>query len=401
VGDRVTALPGWARWSSAGEDAPWTVGIEEEVMLLEPDGWALASRIDDVLPALSTEVAEHAAAETHGSAIELASRPHATAGAAAQELEGLRERLEGDLAPLGLRAGVAGTHPFAQWTDVRVSGGPRYQSIYDSMRELARREPTFALHVHVAVPGAEAAVDALRGLRAHLPVLLGLSANSPFWQGRDTGLASARTPVFSTFPRTGIPRPFASYADYVEAVDVLVRCEAIPEPTFLWWDARLQPRFGTLEVRVMDAQTRAPDTAALAALVQCIVRLEATEGFASPRQALAMEVLDENRFLASRDGTRAMLIDVDGDARIPMADMLEALLVACAPHARDLGCEAELAGVRGLLDDPGDERQRRRGGVARGDPVGDALGTVVEALAADFTGSRATASGAPGAGEQR
>jgi len=397
----VTALPGWARWSSAGEDAPWTVGIEEEVMLLEPDGWALASRIDDVLPALSTEVAERAAAETHGSAIELASRPHATAGAAAQELEDLRERLEGDLAPLGLRAGVAGTHPFAQWTDVRVSGGPRYQSIYDSMRELARREPTFALHVHVAVPGAEAAVDALRGLRAHLPVLLGLSANSPFWQGRDTGLASARTPVFSTFPRTGIPRPFASYADYVEAVDVLLRCEAIPEPTFLWWDARLQPRFGTLEVRVMDAQTRAPDTAALAALVQCTVRLEATEGFASPRQALAMEALDENRFLASRDGTRAMLIDVDGDARIPMADTLEALLVACAPHARDLGCEAELAGVRGLLDDPGDERQRRRGGVARGDPVGDALGTVVEALAADFTGSRAAASGTPGAGEQR
>ena len=113
-------------------------------------------------------------------------------------------------------------------------------------------------------------------------MLLALSANSPFWQGRDTGLASARTPVFSTFPRTGIPRPFASYAEYVEAIDVLVRCEAIPEPTFLWWDARLQPRFGTLEVRVMDAQTRAPDTAALAALVQCIVRLEATEGFASP-----------------------------------------------------------------------------------------------------------------------
>jgi carboxylate-amine ligase len=145
-------------------------------------------------------------------------------------------------------------------------------------------------------------------------------------------------------------------------------------------------------------QTRAPDTAALAALVQCLVRLEATEGFASPRQALAMEVLDENRFLASRDGTRAMLIDVDGDARIRWPDVLEALLVACAPACTRPRLRGGARRVRGLLDDPGDERQRRRGGVARGDPVGDALGTVVEALAADFTGSRATASGAPGAG---
>jgi len=395
----VTALPRWAQWSAAGAESPWTVGIEEEVMLLEPDGWALASRIDEVLPALSEEVAERAAAETHGSAIELASRPHCTAAAAGRELEALRVRLEADLAPLGLRAAVAGTHPFAEWTDVTVSAGARYQSIYDSMRELARREPTFALHVHVAVPGPEAAVDALRGLRAHLPVLLALSANSPFWQGRDTGLASARTPVFSTFPRTGIPRPFGSYEEYVEAIDVLVRCDAIPEPTFVWWDARLQPRFGTLEVRVMDAQTRAPDTAALAALVQCVVRLEATEGFATRRQAHAMEALDENRFLASRDGTGAALIDVDGDRRRPMVEMLEALLEACAPHARDLGCEAELAGVRTIADLPGDERQRQRAGVERGDQVGAALGTVVEELAAEFTASCAAPAG-PGAAQR-
>ena len=124
------------------------------------------------------------------------------------------------------------------------------------MRELARREPTFALHVHVAVPDAEIAVRACNAMRAHLPVLLALSANSPFWQGRDSGLASARTPVFQAFPRTGIPREFATYAEYVEAIDVLMRCGAIPEPTFIWWDVRLQPRFGTLEVRIMDAQTR-------------------------------------------------------------------------------------------------------------------------------------------------
>ena len=143
------------------------------------------------------------------------------------------------------------------------------------MRELARREPTFGLHVHVAVPDPETALRALNAIRGHLPVLLALSANSPFWQGRDSGLASARTPIFQAFPRTGPPRRFSGYADYVEAIDVLVRCDAIPEPTFLWWDARLQPRFGTLEVRIMDSQIRVADTAAIAALVQCLVRLEA------------------------------------------------------------------------------------------------------------------------------
>ena len=123
------------------------------------------------------------------------------------------------------------------------------------MRELARREPTFGLHVHVGVPDAEAAIHAANRLRTHIPLLLALSVNSPFWQGRDTGLASARTPLFQAFPRVGIPRAFTDYAEYVEAVDVLIRCDAVPEPTFLWWDVRPQPRFGTVEVRIMDAQT--------------------------------------------------------------------------------------------------------------------------------------------------
>ena len=298
----MNVLPGWAHWNPSTAAAPWTVGMEEEVMLVDPDDWSLASRIDDVLPALSRRVAAAASAETHGSALELASRPHPTAAAAAAELADLRAGLAADLAPLGLRAAVSGTHPFAVWSDVEVSRDPRYQSIYESMRELARREPTFALHVHVAVPDAEAAVRALRGVRVHVPLLLALSANSPFWQGRDTGLATARVPIFDAFPRVGIPRAFGSYEEYVDTIEVLLRGRAFPEPTFLWWDVRLQPRFGTLEVRVMDAQTRVADNAALAALVQCVVRLEATDGDAGAVFEAHPEVLDENRFLATRDG---------------------------------------------------------------------------------------------------
>jgi carboxylate-amine ligase len=385
VGDAVSPLPVWAAWSPEGTGAPWTLGLEEEVMLLDPRDWSLASRIDDVLPVLSAEVAAAAAAETHGSAVELFTRPHATAAAAAAELATLRAGLAADLEPLGLRAAVAGTHPFAQWNEVEVSAGERYQSIYDSMRELARREPTFALHVHVAVPDPEAAVRALRGLRVAVPLLLALAANSPFWQGRDTGLASARVPVFGTFPRVGIPRPFSSYAQYVEAIDVMLRCGAFPEPTYLWWDVRLQPKLGTIEVRIMDAQTRAVDNAALAALVQCIVRLEATEGYADEAIASRPEVLDENRFLASRDGMRAEFIDPGAGGRRPVRAMLEELLAACAPHAAALGCEQELAAVPGLADEPGYGRQRMLAGVPQGEAVGSGLGMLVCALAADFS----------------
>ncbi len=385
----MNALPAWAEWNAAAAATPWTVGIEEEVMLLDPRDWSLASRIDDVLPALSGPVAARAAAETHGSALELFTRPHATAAGATAELAELRARLAADLAPLELRAAVAGTHPFAQWSEVEVSTGARYQSIYDSMRELARREPTFALHVHVAVPDAEAAVCALRGLRVHVPLLLALAANSPFWQGRDTGLASARVPVFGTFPRVGIPRPFATYADYVEAVDVLLRCEAFPEPTFLWWDVRLQPKLGTIEVRIMDAQTRVGDNAALAALVQCAVRLDATEGWVDEAIASRPEVLSENRFLAMRDGMRAEFLDPRRETRRPVRDLLDELLVACGPHAAALGCEAELAAVRTLAAEPGDHRQRILAGVRQGEAVGPGLGMLVCALAGEFTAGRA------------
>jgi glutamate---cysteine ligase / carboxylate-amine ligase len=372
-------LPEWARWRAAGR--PWTIGLEEEVMLLDPDG-APAWRSEDVLRAAPDALARHTRGETHGLALELATDPHATVAAAASQLRHLRAALAATVHGLGLSAAVAGTHPLVRAEEVEVSPGARYQYLHATMRELARREPTFALHVHVAVPDAEQAVRAFDGVRAHIPVLLALAANSPFAGGADSGLASARTPVFQAFPRTGIPRAFASYAGYVEAVDVLVRCGAIPEPTFIWWDVRLQPRLGTLEVRVMDAQTRIRDTAALAALVQCLVRLEALEGFAEPALRDAPEVLDENRFLAARDGIAARLVDPARDRCVPASGRLATLVDACRPHARALGCERELALLAGLAGDPGAARQR----AIAAEPSG--LPGLVHALQGDFSPPR-------------
>jgi carboxylate-amine ligase len=380
----MTATAHWADWSPAGREAPWTVGIEEEVMLLEPNAWNLTSRSEEVLAALPEEMTERTQAETHGSALELATEPHPDVGGAIAQLRRLRGGLADVLEPLGVRAAVAGTHPFTLWEDVEVSPGARYQFLYSSLRELARREPTFGLHVHVAVPNPEQAVRAYNRMRAHLPILLALSGNSPFWQGRDTGLCSMRTPLFQAFPRVGIPREFRSYGDYVEGIDVLLRCDAFPEPTFLWWDVRLQPRFGTLELRVMDAQTRVADTAAIAALVQCLVRLEALEGHAGHALVTRPEVLEENRFIAARDGMEALLIDPGLERRRPAREWVEELLAACTPHAAELGCTDELELVRALAATTGAMRQRSRAGRGQAPQ----LGRLMRALHADFTSAR-------------
>ncbi|HEX2102605.1 MAG TPA: YbdK family carboxylate-amine ligase [Solirubrobacteraceae bacterium] len=344
----------WAVWQRS---APYTVGLEEELMLLDARDFSLAQRSDDVLPRLPAELVAHVSAETHQAVIELATRPHPTVGAAVAELRELRARLGAELAGMGLAVAGSGTHPFALWTETQVSPASRYQVILRTMADLARREPTFALHVHVGVPDPERAMRLLNRLRAHLPLLLALSANSPFWQGRATGLASTRTPVFGMFPRTGIPRRFASYGDWVDTVDALLRCGAFPEPTFLWWDIRPQPALGTVEVRVMDAQSRVEETAGLVALVQAAARLELEDGFAPPDVAGTDVVLAENRFLAARDGIEAELLDPEAGRTVPVRDALARVLDAARPHAAALGCRDELELVAALAADPGFARQ--------------------------------------------
>ena len=346
----------WARWNTDQEWA-YTIGIEEEIMLLDPTDWMLAHRIESVMPRLSGALREHVTAETHSSALELATGVHETVPSAIRELSGLRTNLEVELEPMALRAASAATHPFAVWQDIVISEDERFQELYGSMRELARREPTFALHVHVGVPNPEAAIRLHNRMRCHLALLLALSVNSPFWQGRDTGLASARTPLFQAFPRVGTPRAFDDYAAYVEAVDMLIRYEAFSDPSYLWWDVRPQPRFGTVEIRIMDAQTTVEGTAALVALIQSLARLEVEEGFVSEASIDRAEVLEENRFLAARDGMHARLIDPAGERRVAARELLDELLEVCRPHAEVLGCETELASARALGASSGADRQ--------------------------------------------
>lgn len=346
----------WAHWHAS---RGYTVGIEEEVMLLDPRDWSLAHHSEQVLAELPTGLSRHAAGETHQATVELRTSVHSSARGAAREAADLRIAFSDQVAKRGLCAASAGTHPSAVWTDTRVSRSARYQVVYESMRELARREPTFALHVHVGVTNAERAITLQNRLRAHLPLLLALSANSPFWQARNTGLSSTRTSIFQAFPRVGIPRVFHSYGHYVDVVDQLLRVHAFPTSTFLWWDVRPQPSLGTVEVRVMDAQTTAAESGALAGLVQTIAHLELEEGYAADRLIRSEEVIQENRFLAARDGMHACFIDPVADRRVSAREALEKLLRAGQDHADDLGCETALEHVRELAHETGADRQLR------------------------------------------
>lgn len=346
---------GWWEWHASD---PYTIGLEEEVMLLEPASGALSQRADEVLAALPDELAASCSPETHRAALELRTRPHATVGEAIAELGALRAQLARDVAKVDVAVAAAGTYPGMVAEPIAVFPGARAALIDRTMRGLAHREPTFALHVHIGVSDPESAIRLLNQLRAHLPLLLGLSASSPFWRGRATGLASNRTLLFQAFPRTGVPRVFSSYYDWVGSVDVLMRSGAIPEPTFLWWDIRPQPKLGTIEVRVMDAQPRLRHTAALAALVQALARLELEDDFAAPAPAVSQEVLSENRFLAARDGAGAMLIDPTCMARVALTELVTEVMSAAAPHATALGADAELAQIEELMSSPEAIRQR-------------------------------------------
>jgi glutamate---cysteine ligase / carboxylate-amine ligase len=354
-GCECAAYPLWARWNDE-LDLRYSLGVEEELMLLQPDRWSLAQSSDEVLASISDELSPHASPENHAAVVELATGIHPDVDGAVVELARLRNRLACELETMGLTAAAAGTHPLTVWEDTKVSGAVRYRDLGDSLRVLARREPTMALHVHIGVPDPEDAIRLLNGLRYRIPVLLALSANSPFWQGRDSGFASARTLLFQAFPRTRLPRVFDSYDDYVQAVDGLIASTAVPGPSFVWWDVRLQPALGTVEVRVMDAQSTVREVAPHVALIQSLACLE-LEGDSSPAMPGA-DVLAENRFLAARDGMDARLIDPISRSLIEVRETLDALLAECRPHALALGCVEALDRGRWLAADTGADRQR-------------------------------------------
>jgi carboxylate-amine ligase len=207
------------------------------------------------------------------------------------------------------------------------------------------------MHVHVGIDDPETAIAVANGLREYVPLLVGLSANSPFWRGEETGLQSTRVPIFKAFPRVGIPPHYADWNDYAARVQRMVSAGMIGDYTYLWWDVRPHPRLGTVEIRAMDGQTRLEHTIALTALVQSLVRsLALAHADGQTTVDHPHEVLEANKWLAARYGTDARILDVSTNVVARIEDLTRGLLDRLGPHADDLGCSAELTGVRDLLD---------------------------------------------------
>lgn len=335
----------------------YSVGVEEELMIVDRSSLDLVSAIHAILENAPPGQIQ---SELMQSVLEIATPPCSDVPAAAAELRGLRQRVRDHAADHDLLIGSSGTHPYARWEDQRIVRDDRYRGLVSSLGFVARQELVFGMHVHVGVGGPDEAIHVANGLRAHVPLLVALAANSPFWRGELTGLASSRVPIFRAFPRVGIPPRFEDWADFERRVGFMLSSGMIEDYTFLWWDVRPHPRLGTVEIRAMDCQTRLEHTVALTALVQSLVK-QLCEDFAAglPAADQAWEILDENKWLAARHGIDAELVDLPGGERRSVRELTRTLMERLDGHAQELGCAAELEGVGDLLEAGNGARRQR------------------------------------------
>jgi len=333
----------------------YTVGVEEEMMIVDAESFDLVNAIEWLLEAAGGPDAERTDGEVKPelmeSVLEIATTPCADVPAASDQLREMRRQVREIAAKRGLSIGSAGTHPFARWEEQRIVARPRYRDLISALRFVARQELIFGMHVHIGIDGPEKAIYVANGMRVHVAVLQALSANSPFWRGDQTGLLSTRTPIFRAFPRVGMPPAYADWEDYERQVEFMVASGVMEDYTYLWYDVRPHPNLGTVEIRCCDSQTRVEHTVALTALIQAMVK-ELVERFESgmPLSEYPWQMLDENRWLAARHGLDAELVDLPSSERVGAKALTRRLLQRLTPHAQDLSGEDALDGIRDLLE---------------------------------------------------
>jgi carboxylate-amine ligase len=363
-----------------GSQAPFSVGVEEELFLVDPvtrHQTNASGAVNDRLGPVDGTVER----ELHACQLELITDVSRRAEETVQTLAGLRR------AVLATGAGLlaSGTHPSAGEGEAQITDKERYERIHELLGD-AVATPVGALHIHVGMPDAETAIRAFNGMRRHLPLLMALAANSPFRHGRDTGLASAREVTLRAWPRSRVPRAMHDFADFCLATRVLVRAADVPDYTWFWWKLRPHPRLGTVEIRALDVQASLADTAALVALVHCLAR-DAADG--DPEPDLPGEVLDEGVFRAARFGVGARLPDAEGRLR-PAGELLEDALALARFHADELQCGDELDLLPPLF--------ARGGGAARQRATFEIAG--MDALLRELTGLTGRADPAIGSADE-
>src|SRR5213082_1009606 len=341
------------------KDHVFTLGIEEEFQIVDPETRELRSHIQEIIAGGKNILKERVKPEMHQSVVELGTEICNDASCARQQVIELRSELATLAARDGLKIASAGTHPFSHWMDQLITADERYATIVKDMQQIARANLIFGLHVHVCIPDREEGIDIMNQARYFLPHLYALSVNSPFWLGQNTGLKAYRQMIFERFPRTGIPDAFESLSEYEDYLKLLVATNCIDNAKKIWWDIRLHPFFDTLEVRVCDAQSRVEDTLAIAALIQALISklhklLRQNVTFRIYRRRL----LDENRWRASRYGIDGKLIDFGKERETETRSLIHEFIEFVADEVAELGSRREMNHIERILHEgTGADRQ--------------------------------------------
>ncbi|MDQ6624176.1 MAG: carboxylate-amine ligase [Verrucomicrobiota bacterium] len=341
------------------KDHVFTLGIEEEFAIVDPQTRELRSHIQEILEGDKLTLKEQIKPEMHQSVVELGTEICQSVVDARTHVVELRSHLARLAGKGGMKIASAGTHPFSHWHDQLITEGERYKEIVKDMQQVARANLIFGLHVHVGIPSREMAVHVMNQARYFLPHIYALSTNSPFWVGRNTGFKGYRLKVFERFPRTGIPDAFESLSEYDDYLKLLIRTNCVDNAKKIWWDIRLHPFFDTLEIRVCDAQSRVDDTLAMAALIQAvIVRLHKLQHQNLSFRIYRRRLIDENRWRASRYGLDGKLIDFGRECEMEARRLIEEILEFVDGEVDQLGSRREIDHIQRLLrEGTGADRQ--------------------------------------------
>ena len=337
----------------------FTLGIEEEFMVIDPETRELRSHISEMIAAQEAELPEKISRELHQSVIEIGSKICGDIAEARHEVTSMRATICRVAQAHGLRIGAAGTHPFTHWENVATTPNARYEKILDDLRVVARANVVFGLHVHVGIEDREKLIQVFNMARYFTPHIMALSVNSPFWGGRDTGWKSYRTKVFEKFPRTGIPAAFRSFGEYEELISDLVKTNSIDNGKMIWWDIRPHWNYPTLEFRCCDVPMRVDETICIAAICQALVAKlyllqERNLSFRLHRRSLIME----NKWRAARWGVSGKLIDLGKMQEFPTCQLMEELLEFIDEVVDELGVRDEVNYVRRICaEGTGADRQ--------------------------------------------
>lgn len=329
----------------------FTIGIEEEFQIVDPESRELRSHIQQMLEDGKMVLAEQVKAEMHQSVVEVGTTVCQNIQEARKEVIKLRSHLAKLAKKNGLRIASSGTHPISHWKDQKITSHPRYKNIVTDMQQVARANLIFGLHVHIGLEDREIAIHIMNAARYFLPHIFALSTNSPFWLGRNTGFKSYRSKVFDRFPRTGIPDYFSSLSEYDNFVKLLIKTNCIDDGKKIWWDIRVHPNFETLEFRVCDVPMRVDETIALAALIQAVVAklyklIKQNLGFRLYRRAL----IAENKWRAARYGISGKLIDFGKKEEVPAVNLIYELLEFVDEVVDDLGSREELKYIKQICE---------------------------------------------------